>query len=62
LTIAPGRVSVGPAVSCTVTVKLDDEGLPRVSPAEQLIVFVPNGGTQVTGRVPSTASLAVGAA
>jgi hypothetical protein len=49
-------------------VKLDDEVLPRVSPAEQLIVFVPNGsvepdgGTQVTGRVPSTASLAVGAA
>jgi hypothetical protein len=54
-------------VSRTVTVKLEDEVLPRVSLAAHVIVFVPSGsvdpegGTHVTGRALSTASLADGA-
>lgn len=64
--ISAGTVKVGAVVSCTVTVKLPLVVLPRVSDAEQLTVVVvigkvlPDAGTQVTGRAPSTISLAVG--
>ena len=60
-----GRVNVGAVVSCTVTVKLPFAVLPRVSDAEQLTVVLvignvlPDAGVQVTGRGPSTMSVAV---
>jgi hypothetical protein len=63
----PGNVSAGLVVSSTVTLKLDEEELPRVSVAEQVIVLEPSGsvdpdaGMQLTGRLSSTASVAVGA-
>ncbi len=60
-----GSVSTGRVVSCTVTVKLPLAVLLWVSLAEQLTVVVaigkvePEAGAHVTGREPSTASLAV---
>jgi hypothetical protein len=56
----------GAAVSRTVTVKVAVAVLLRVSSAVQVTVVVPRGnvlpdaGAQLTGRTPSTTSLAVG--
>jgi hypothetical protein len=60
-----GSVSTGPAVSCTVTVKLPVDSLPHVSLAEHVTIVVPSGnalpeaGMHVTGTGPSIASVAV---
>ena len=57
---------MGAAVSLTVIVKLVPDELPRVSLALHDTVFGPSGnvapaaGTHVTGRVPSTRSVATG--
>ena len=59
-------VITGGRVSITLTVKLVLAELPLRSEAEQITVEVPMGkmlplaGTQVTGRGPSTVSMAVG--
>jgi hypothetical protein len=63
--MALGRCSAGGVVSVTVTEKLPVDVLPTLSVAEQVTVVVPRGkiepdsGEQVTGSVPSTASVAV---
>jgi len=60
-----GTVTAGPVVSVTVTVKVAAPLLPRVSVAVQLTVVAPIGkvdplgGVHVTGRDPSTRSVAV---
>jgi len=64
--VLPGSVSDGPVLSATVTTNVDDDELPRVSLDEHAIVLAPRGstepdaGTHVAGRLPSTASVAVG--
>jgi hypothetical protein len=61
-----GSVSVGRVVSWISTANVVDAELPRVSAAVQVTVVEPNanvdpdGGVQVTGRDPSTMSVAVG--
>jgi hypothetical protein len=60
----PGKFKTGAAVSSTVTSKLRDVLLPCESVARQVTVVTPNGktdpgrGVQVTGTMPSTASVA----
>jgi hypothetical protein len=60
-----GTVTTGPIVSATVTVKEAAPLLACVSVAAQFTVVVPSGnvdplaGVQVTGRGPSTRSVAV---
>jgi hypothetical protein len=60
-----GTLRKGGFVSCTVTVNVRVAVLPRVSDAEHVTVVGPNGNTDpddrlhVTGRGPSTASVAV---
>ena len=63
-----GRVSSGPWVSLTVTVNSVEPVLPERSVAEQVTVVgssigkaEPDSGSQVTGRSPSTTSVADGA-
>jgi hypothetical protein len=57
--------TIGAVVSLIVILKLPDAILPRVSVAEHATVVVPSGkvepeaGVQVTGREPSTMSVAV---
>jgi hypothetical protein len=59
-----GTVMIGPVVSVTVTENVLFAGLPRVSTAPQVTAVGPSGkvdplaGTQLTGRVPSTRSVA----
>jgi hypothetical protein len=59
-----GSVSTAGVVSCTLLEKLALPVLPRLSVDEQVTVVVPmgkvepDGGLQVTGREPSTKSLA----
>jgi hypothetical protein len=59
-----GTVRTGGAVSLTVTVNVAEPVLPRVSAAVQVTVVVPKGkveplaGVQLTGRAPSTLSVA----
>lgn len=63
-----GTTKLGAVVSSTVTVNEVDASLPARSVAEQTTVTVPSGinepdkGVQSTGTVPSTMSVAVGAA
>lgn len=62
-----GSDKVGGVVSRTVTVKLAEPELPRLSLATQVTVIAPSGnvdpeiGVQLTGRAPSTTSAAEGA-
>src|SRR5687768_13547164 len=60
----PGTGPAGAVVSCTVTVKLPDAGLPAVSVAEHCTVVEPRantpaGGVQVTSAGPLTMSRAL---
>jgi hypothetical protein len=62
----PGRASIGPVVSTTVTLNVLLAVLPAASVAEQLTMVVPRGkvlpeaGEQLTATLPLTRPFAVG--
>ena len=62
--MSAGKLRVGGVVSCTVTWKLPEAGLPAVSTTEQLTVVVPKAkvdpeaGEQFAGTDPSRLSVA----